>query len=206
MIPQLLDIHSIINLDQIIKTILYFRIHIILFQTVGNKITPLVVNPGRIVLTTVTLYFQPYNNAEKQPVIKVKLSTIKRIFQRRYLLRPLGLEIEFTNMAKNKSDHIYLTFNKPEDRQKLYHKLLIAKQELELKAGQEDNVFFPTQTAERGDRRDLTLKISDKNKTIEAMPGDSEMNHPLSPVYNEMNGQEQQIGGRKSVTGSDIGK
>ena len=164
----------------------------------------MVVNPGRIVLTTVTLYFQPYNNAEKQPVIKVKLSTIKRIFQRRYLLRPLGLEIEFTNMAKNKSDHIYLTFNKPEDRQKLYHKLLIAKQELELKAGQEDNVFFPTQIVERDDRRDLTLKISDKKKTIETMSGDSEMNHPLSPVYNEVNDKEQQFGGRKSVTGSDI--
>ena len=56
------------------------------FQTVGNKITPLVVNPGRIVLTNVTLYFQPYNNAEPVPVFKVKLVSIKRIFQRRYLI------------------------------------------------------------------------------------------------------------------------
>ena len=55
----------------------------IYFQTVGNKITPLVVNPGRIVLTNVTLYFQPYNNAEPVPVFKVKLASIKRIFQRR---------------------------------------------------------------------------------------------------------------------------
>ena len=65
------------------------------FQTVGNKITPLVVNPGRIVLTNVTLYFQPYNNAEEKPVIKVKLASIKRIFQRRYLLRPLGKFLDF---------------------------------------------------------------------------------------------------------------
>ena len=34
--------------------------------------------------------FQPYNNAEEKPVIKVKLASMKRIFQRRYLLRPLG--------------------------------------------------------------------------------------------------------------------
>jgi hypothetical protein len=136
-----------------------------LFQTVGNKITPLVVNPGRIVLTNVTLYFQPYNNAEEKPVIKVKLTSIKRIFQRRYLLRPLGklfinfseffrrlefcfemeiffagLEIEYTN-NKEKSDHIYLTFSKPEDRQKLYHRIIIAQQELKqtLSQPQPDN-------------------------------------------------------------------
>ena len=57
-----------------------------LFQTEGNKITPLVVNPGRIVLTDVTLYFQPYNNAESVPVFKVKLASIQRIFQRRYVV------------------------------------------------------------------------------------------------------------------------
>jgi len=103
----------------------------ILLKTVGNKISPLVVNPGKIVLTTVTLYFQPYNNAEDKPVIKVKLTSIKRIFQRRYLLRPLGLEIEYLDL-KGRTDHIYLTFSKPEERQKLYHKLIIARQELEL--------------------------------------------------------------------------
>ena len=84
-----------------------------MFQTDGNKISPLVVNPGKIVLTSVTLYFQPYNNAEDKPVIKVKLSSIKRIFQRRYLLRPLGLEIEYTDL-KGRTDHVYLTFSKPE--------------------------------------------------------------------------------------------
>ena len=56
----------------------------VLFKTIGNKITPLVVNPGIIVLTDVILYFQPFNNAEATPVIKVKLNSIKRIFQRRF--------------------------------------------------------------------------------------------------------------------------
>ena len=45
----------------------------------------------------------------------------------RYLLRPLGLEIEYVNM-KSKSDHIYLTFNQPSERQKLYHKIIVARQ------------------------------------------------------------------------------
>ena len=163
----------------------------------------MVVNPGRIVLTSVTLYFQPYNNAEKQPVIKVKLSTIKRIFQRRYLLRPLGLEIEFTNMAKNKSDHIYLTFNKPEDRQKLYHKLLIAKQELELRNNGENQVFFPTKTLDKCDKEGTKLKLSNRNKTDRRTSNDSEMNHPLSPLHGEET-TTKPMEGRKSVTGSDI--
>ena len=75
-------------------------------------------NPGKIVLTSVTLYFQPYNNAEDKPVIKVNLSSIKRIFQRRYLLRPLGLEIEYTDL-KERTDHVYLTFSKPEVKYQL---------------------------------------------------------------------------------------
>ena len=30
----------------------------------GDKITPLVSNPGRIMLTSARIYFQPYNNVE----------------------------------------------------------------------------------------------------------------------------------------------
>ena len=41
----------------------------------------------------------------------------------RYLLRPLGLEIDYLN-HRDKREHIYLTFQKPEDRQKLYHKMI----------------------------------------------------------------------------------
>ena len=45
----------------------------------------------------------------------------------RYLLRPLGLEIEYVNIT-GKSDHIYLTFNQPSERQKLYPKIIVARQ------------------------------------------------------------------------------
>jgi hypothetical protein len=36
----------------------------VILVTQGSKITPLVVNPGRILLTSSRLYFQPYNNVE----------------------------------------------------------------------------------------------------------------------------------------------
>lgn len=37
-------------------------------ESQADKITPLVINPGRILLSTERLYFQPYNNIE--PVSK----------------------------------------------------------------------------------------------------------------------------------------
>jgi len=95
----------------------------IIMQTVGNKISPLVLNPGRILLTCKRLYFQAYNNLETEPVIKIKLSNIKRIFRRRYLLRPQGLEIEYEG-SKGVASHIYLSLTKPEDRDILYDKII----------------------------------------------------------------------------------
>ena len=61
--------------------------------------------------------FQPYNNAEDKPVIKVKLTSIKRIFQRRYLLRPLG---------KNTHNywHVYQPRLTPSKGQRGYHIIL----------------------------------------------------------------------------------
>ena len=175
------------------------------FQTVGNKITPLVVNPGRIVLTSATLYFQPYNNAEQKPVIKVKLSSIKRIFQRRYLLRPLGLEIEYTNI-KNKSDHIYLTFGKPEERQKLYHKLVIAKQEMEIKHQQlEKQIFFPRNTPDvQGNARCLSLNLPGKGVSANDATVDLEIDHPLSPLYTNQTTVGQNTIDQKPLNVSEI--
>ena len=43
----------------------------IVLETVGNRVTPLVLNPGRVLLTNERLYFQPYNNVEMEPVTKV---------------------------------------------------------------------------------------------------------------------------------------
>lgn len=61
----------------------------------------------------------------------------------RYLLRPLGLEIDYTN-PRGKPDHIYLTFNQPEDRQRLYHKL-ISQDVLVLEDSKEDTMTLKWQ-------------------------------------------------------------
>uniref|UniRef100_A0A1X7TEY4 BEACH-type PH domain-containing protein n=1 Tax=Amphimedon queenslandica TaxID=400682 RepID=A0A1X7TEY4_AMPQE len=36
----------------------------IILETQGDRITPLVSNPGRIMLTSSRIYFQPFNNVE----------------------------------------------------------------------------------------------------------------------------------------------
>ncbi|ROT77640.1 Protein FAN [Penaeus vannamei] len=38
----------------------------VVLESQANKVTPLVTNPGTVLLTTSTLYFQPHNNAEKE--------------------------------------------------------------------------------------------------------------------------------------------
>lgn len=48
----------------------------IVFETLGSKITPLVVNPGKIVLSTLNLYFQPFNNIEPVNALKNRISSI----------------------------------------------------------------------------------------------------------------------------------
>lgn len=94
----------------------------ILHETTGNKITPLVINPGRILLTSCRLYFQPYNNAEPWPVLKIRLSDIKRIIKRRFLLRHVGLELYCANHSPVK--HLFLSFKTQSEREVLYSKLI----------------------------------------------------------------------------------
>ncbi|GIY03630.1 protein FAN [Caerostris extrusa] len=94
----------------------------ILLETMGNKITPLVVNPGRILLTTKRLYFQPYNNAEPWPVLKIKLSDIKRIIKRRFLLKQVGLELYCSKHSS--TQHLFLSFKTQSERDTLYTKLV----------------------------------------------------------------------------------
>ncbi|XP_050438205.1 protein FAN-like [Adelges cooleyi] len=90
----------------------------IIMEVVGQKITPLSINPGRIVLTSVHVYFQPFNNIEVTLYLKIKLSEIKRIIKRRFLLQQVGLEFEYENTQ------LYLTFKNSEIRDSLYNCLL----------------------------------------------------------------------------------
>ena len=66
----------------------------------------------------------------------------------------MGLEIEYTNM-KGKSDHIYLTFNQPCERQKLYHKIVLARQN---QGGPNSNLMAPVP-----DSDPLTPNITPQN-------------------------------------------
>lgn len=36
----------------------------VILEMQADKVTPLAINPGRILLSTAKLYFQPYNNIE----------------------------------------------------------------------------------------------------------------------------------------------
>ena len=42
-------------------------------ELLGERVTPLVTNPGRIMLTSSRIYFQPYNNVE---VVRLKYSVL----------------------------------------------------------------------------------------------------------------------------------
>ncbi|RDD47132.1 Protein FAN [Trichoplax sp. H2] len=73
----------------------------IVLETTVERINPLNCTPGRIVLSPVFLYFQPFNNIdadisssdEKGSVLKCKLSNITRIQKKRYMLTQVGIEI-----------------------------------------------------------------------------------------------------------------
>ncbi|XP_033226844.1 protein FAN-like isoform X2 [Belonocnema kinseyi] len=90
----------------------------------ANKVLPLVVNPGRVLLTNSRIYFQPYNNMDQHPVLKIQLKDIKNVIKRRFLLRQVGLEIKWTRVPEGKPEYFFLSLNNQEDRDKLYSDLL----------------------------------------------------------------------------------
>lgn len=49
----------------------------IIFEVIGQKIIPLSINPGRIVLTSLNVYFQPFNNYE---VVSYLIYYIKYVY------------------------------------------------------------------------------------------------------------------------------
>ncbi|XP_050527638.1 protein FAN-like isoform X2 [Daktulosphaira vitifoliae] len=91
----------------------------IIIEVVGQKITPLSINPGRIVLTSLHVYFQPFNNIEVKLYMKIKLSEIKRITKRRFLLQQVGIEFEYESNLQ-----LYLTFKTNEIRDRVYSLLV----------------------------------------------------------------------------------
>ncbi|XP_061707525.1 protein FAN-like [Cydia pomonella] len=84
----------------------------------AEKISPLVRHQGKLALTPTTLYFQPFSNVESSPILKLKLSHLKRLYKRRFLLRQVGLEIY--SAEESSVAHIYLTFQSQDDRDRTY--------------------------------------------------------------------------------------
>uniref|UniRef100_A0A1B6CKQ1 WD repeat-containing protein 55 homolog n=1 Tax=Clastoptera arizonana TaxID=38151 RepID=A0A1B6CKQ1_9HEMI len=80
----------------------------VILETTANKITPLVVNPGIVLLSTTTLYFQSFNRIEPNQILRINLSEIKSITKRRFLLQHVSVELQFSK--NNSVTHLYLVF------------------------------------------------------------------------------------------------
>ncbi|XP_055603286.1 protein FAN-like [Uranotaenia lowii] len=91
-----------------------------------DEINPLVVNPGRLLLTNAFVYFQPYNNIQTYPVQKIRLKAIKSFTKRRFLLRHVGLEIKWrpseSTILDDREDSrlLYVSFRNSSDRDNFY--------------------------------------------------------------------------------------
>ena len=72
----------------------------IVFEKAGLHVSPMIENPGRVALTNSCLYFQPLNNIYAEPVLRVKLSDLRLVEKRRYLLTHVGIEL-FTKKGKH---------------------------------------------------------------------------------------------------------
>ncbi|KAL3186636.1 hypothetical protein MRX96_027446 [Rhipicephalus microplus] len=115
----------------------------IVLETKANKISPLVINPGLVLLTSLRLYFQPFNNVEPSPHIRINLRDVKRVIRRRFLLRQVGLELYCSESSVLK--HLFLSFKTQQERDELYEQLL--KQEaLILEDTGQENMMLLWQT------------------------------------------------------------
>ena len=79
-----------------------------IYETQCDRITPLVTNPGRVMLTSEQLYFQAFNNIDPVPVVKVKLMHIKSLIKRRFILRRTVRVYEFNALFISHFNSCYL--------------------------------------------------------------------------------------------------
>lgn len=52
----------------------------VVLETQANKVLPLVINPGRVLLTNSRIYFQPYNNMDQVIIFIVSYYVTNRVF------------------------------------------------------------------------------------------------------------------------------
>ena len=63
----------------------------ILFNELAERVEPLVRCPGRLVVTTQRVYFQPLFRVDAEPVARYALAAVRRIERRRFMLAPRGV-------------------------------------------------------------------------------------------------------------------
>lgn len=66
-----------------------------LLELPASRVAPLVLHPGRLLLTQRRLYFQPLNAIDANPVDVFALADVKAVYRRRHTLRRTGVEIAF---------------------------------------------------------------------------------------------------------------
>jgi factor associated with neutral sphingomyelinase activation len=59
----------------------------------AQQVQPLLLNPGRLQLTDMRLYFQNFNPVSSEVTSKVDVTEMKRMYKRRYIMRDTALEI-----------------------------------------------------------------------------------------------------------------
>eukprot|EP00850_Spirogloea_muscicola_P000597 SM000002S05677 [mRNA] locus=s2:1500317:1510139:+ [translate_table: standard] len=91
----------------------------LVMEVVGNRITPLVCQPGRIVLTEQRVYFQPFNVVSSAPVVRYKLDEVSSVMRRTYNLEEIGLELFFQEWSS-----VYFTVKTKEECTRLHDMLL----------------------------------------------------------------------------------
>jgi hypothetical protein len=99
-----------------------------LIETLANKITPLVSNAGRLLITNKMVYFQPLNNVAATPVEKLALKDCVRVIKRRHELRPLAIEIfcedlSVTSHNDSSVTSIFFTFRDSQTRDRVFDTL-----------------------------------------------------------------------------------
>ncbi|XP_035898589.1 protein FAN-like [Anopheles stephensi] len=90
-----------------------------------EEINPLVVNPGRLLVTNKIIYFQYYNNINTNPVLKVGLKHIIGVSKHRYLLRQIGLKVRWNEKrSTDVTDQcLYLVFRNQAERDECWRSI-----------------------------------------------------------------------------------
>ncbi|XP_058126854.1 protein FAN-like [Anopheles ziemanni] len=89
-----------------------------------EEINPLIVNPGRLLLTNSFIYLQSYNNIHTNPVLKISIKSVTSLSKHRYLLRQIGLKIQWDTKESNVEEQcLYLAFRNETDRDSCFRSI-----------------------------------------------------------------------------------